>query len=478
MRDTDMAVIISDISPDDKRFEELELDITPHMQRLHNENLEESFKREDNQRLLPTSGKKALRLVFVCGMWITGFDVPCLSTIYLDRPMEGHTLMQTIARANRVYDQEKITGLIVDYVGSFDQLLKALTIYASSNVNAPQDVQVGDKSELIKRLDSALARIATVCQRYGIDIPLNLQNLEKARTLDERRTIILDTADALLVSEESKWSYLSEASEVSNLYKAILPDKQAGQYSPRVYLLQTVAEEIAAASDGADIQDVLFQARDLVADSIRLTGAVHESVAPPYLPDGHFDLSKIDYDALTKTMRQGHSNLKAEQLRSQLSQKLEQMVKQNPTRVDYQEALAQIVHRNNDNSAVNSLYPQELIDLTRKVHEEELRAKREDLSEEGLAIFDLIIRQGSELSAEDKEKVKATTRALLASLDRQNIGIDWQKKQETSGNVQDTIQRVLDGLPKVYDKATYEQQCLEVFQYALTHYEGKGKSLA
>ncbi|GER88044.1 DEAD/DEAH box helicase [Dictyobacter vulcani] len=478
MRDTDMAVIISDITPDDKRFDELGLDIAPHMRRLRNENLEEAFKREDNQRLLPNSGKKALRIAFVCGMWITGFDVPCLSTIYLDRPMEGHTLMQTIARANRVYDQEKITGLIIDYVGSFDQLLKALTIYAASDVNAPKDIQVGDKSELIKQLDSALSRTEILCQQHSIDIPLTLQRLDKARTLDERRAIIMDTADSLLVSEESKWSYLSDASEVSNLYKAILPDKQAGQYRPRVYLLQTVAEEIAAASNGTDIQDALVQARDLLADSIRLTGVVYEAATPTYLPLGHFDLSKIDYDALAKTMREGHCNLKSEQLRSQLVQKLEQMVKQNPTRVDYQEKLGQIVHRNNDNSAPNALYPQELIDFARTMHEEELRARREGLSEEGLAIFDLIIRQGPELSVEDKEKVKATTRALLAALDRENIGIDWQKKQETSGNVQDTIQRVLNDLPKIYEKSIYDQQCLEVFHYTLTHFDGTGKSLA
>ena len=98
------------------------LDITPHRQRMLTEDLDERFKDPDDP----------FRLVFVCAMWMTGFDVPSCSTIYLDRPMRNHTLMQTIARANRVFP-DKENGLIVDYVGVFRHLEAALAIYAAAH---------------------------------------------------------------------------------------------------------------------------------------------------------------------------------------------------------------------------------------------------------------------------------------------------------------------------------------------------------
>nr|MBA2677855.1 type I restriction endonuclease subunit R [Ktedonobacteraceae bacterium] len=215
MLETDMAVIISGVAPDDKRFDRYGLDPAPHIQRMEHEDLETAFKRQDNLCLLADSGQKALRIVFVCGMWITGFDVPCLSTIYLDRPMQGHTLMQAIARANRVYDREKIVGMIIDYVGSFNDLLKALAIYATSDAaTTAQDVQIGDKSELISQLESALHETDQFCTRHTINIPYALQALSAADTADERRTLILDIADRLLGSDDSKIGFLALASEV------------------------------------------------------------------------------------------------------------------------------------------------------------------------------------------------------------------------------------------------------------------------
>ena len=98
-----------------------------------------------------------LRIVFVCAMWITGFDVPSCSTIYLDKPMKNHTLMQTIARANRVW-RDKQNGLIVDYVGVFRNLQKALAIYgAAQDGGGPGDTPIHDKSELVRQLREAIS---------------------------------------------------------------------------------------------------------------------------------------------------------------------------------------------------------------------------------------------------------------------------------------------------------------------------------
>src|SRR5207249_6149400 len=117
MSETDMAVVVSQSQNEVEDMNEKGLDITPHRKRTVTEDLDLKFKDPDD----------SLRLVFVCAMWMTGFDVPTCSTIYLDKPMRNHTLMQTIARANRVF-RDKVNGLIVDYVGVFRSLQKALAI--------------------------------------------------------------------------------------------------------------------------------------------------------------------------------------------------------------------------------------------------------------------------------------------------------------------------------------------------------------
>jgi len=110
-----------------------------------------------------------LRLVFVCAMWMTGFDAPSVSTIYLDRPMRNHTLMQTIARANRVFP-EKDNGLIVDYIGVFRHLERALAIYGAANADAGVDSPIQDKTELLAALADAVVAVADLCERYDVDV--------------------------------------------------------------------------------------------------------------------------------------------------------------------------------------------------------------------------------------------------------------------------------------------------------------------
>src|ERR1700722_2946411 len=121
------------------------LDIEFHRKRFVNEDLETKFKKDGDP----------LRVVFLCAMWITGFDVPSCSTIYLDKPMKNHTLMQTIARANRVF-RDKQNGLIVDYVGVFRNLQKALAIYgAAQDGGIPGDTPIHDKSDLVRQVREA-----------------------------------------------------------------------------------------------------------------------------------------------------------------------------------------------------------------------------------------------------------------------------------------------------------------------------------
>src|SRR5258707_3361589 len=154
METTDMAVVGSQSQNEIDEFRQKGLDIITHRKRMLNEDLETKFK----------DANDPLRIVFVCAMWITGFDVPSLSTLYLDKPMRNHTLMQAIARANRVF-QDKVSGLIVDYVGVFRDLQKALAIYGSAAGGGVKagEMPVKDKSELVEALQKALAETDAYC---------------------------------------------------------------------------------------------------------------------------------------------------------------------------------------------------------------------------------------------------------------------------------------------------------------------------
>ena len=205
MDGTDMAVVVSQSQNEIADFRNKGLDIEPHRRRMVSESLDEKFKDSNDP----------FRLVFVCAMWMTGFDAPACSTIYLDKPMRNHTLMQTIARANRVF-REKVDGLIVDYVGVFRNLQKAFAIYGAPGAGG--DTPILDKEQLVERLREALAQASTFCVEVGVDIP----TVRDARGF-ERVKLIDDVADAVLVNDDAKRRFITLARTVDRLFKAILP---------------------------------------------------------------------------------------------------------------------------------------------------------------------------------------------------------------------------------------------------------------
>src|SRR5688572_18938433 len=210
---THMALIVSPGQNEVEQMKALGLDIVPHRQRMNAESLDERFK----------DAKDPLRLVFLCAMWLTGFDVPSCSTIYLDKPMRNHTLMQTIARANRVFPG-KHSGLIVDYAGVFRNLQEALAIYGSSQ-NGNGDSPVADKSELVDALRRAIDDAASFCRGYDVDI---LQIVAIPAGSDW--VLAVDQAvENLLRSDEVKREFLAHAALVNRLYSAILPDPAASE---------------------------------------------------------------------------------------------------------------------------------------------------------------------------------------------------------------------------------------------------------
>ncbi|MBW4638296.1 MAG: HsdR family type I site-specific deoxyribonuclease [Gloeocapsa sp. UFS-A4-WI-NPMV-4B04] len=254
MQETDMAVVMSQSQNEIEAFQKKKLDIAPHRKRIVNEDLDEKFKDENNP----------LRIVFVCAMWLTGFDVPSCSTIYLDKPMRNHTLMQTIARANRVFP-DKVNGLIVDYIGVFRDLQKALAIYGAASGGGVEagETPVQPKATLVEELRNASAETKTFCTERGI----NLSQIGSAQGF-ERIRYMSDAVEAILVNDESKQRYLALTRNVSKLYKAILPDPAASEFSAMQNLFNAIAERIYSLNPEVDISEVTEAVSELMDDSI------------------------------------------------------------------------------------------------------------------------------------------------------------------------------------------------------------------
>ena len=237
MRSTDMAVVVSQAQNEIADMAKAGLDIAKHRKRMVEEDLDSKFKDPDDP----------FRLVFVCAMWLTGFDSPSTSSVYLDKPMRNHLLMQTIARANRVFP-DKDNGLIVDYVGVFRNLERALAIYAADRTAASIDSPIRPKDDLIAELDAALAEVTEFCDANDID----LADMEAAQGFE---FVALQKAavEALLIDEQTRRRYVSLARQVRKTFKALLPDPEAMAVTHRVAVIRSIASKIESSTEAPDI---------------------------------------------------------------------------------------------------------------------------------------------------------------------------------------------------------------------------------
>jgi type I restriction enzyme R subunit len=462
MQETDMAVVVSQSQNEAEDFKKKGMDITRHRIRMVKEDLDTKFKDPDDP----------FRIVFVCAMWMTGFDVPACSTIYLDKPMRNHTLMQTIARANRVFG-DKLNGLIVDYVGVFRNLQKALAIYGSGSGGGIKEGEtpVLEKGVLVEQLKLAIAEATAFCTERGVDLA-KLQAVEGF----ERVKLLDDAVEAILVNDESKNKYLSLSGYVSILYKAILPDPRVNEFVETRKLFAVIAEKIRSLTPQPDITGILGDIEKLLDESIGVQGYVMpESARPGW--KRLVDLSKIDFEALKARFEQGRKRMEAEQLKGAIHNKLKLMIQLNKSRVDYLERFQKLIEEYNTGSANIEQFFQNLMSFAKELNAEEKRHISEQLSEEELAIFDLLTRPEIVLSSKEIKQVKKVAKELLETLKREKLVLDWRKRQQSRAAVRLTIEETLDHLPKIYIKDLYRTKCDTVYQHIYDSYYGSGRSI-
>ena len=458
MDDTDMAVVVSAGQNEIEQMKKRGLDIVPHRKRMNDEALDEKFKDPDNK----------LRLVFLCAMWLTGFDAPSCSTIYLDKPMRNHTLMQTIARANRVYPG-KHSGVIVDYANVFASLEKALAIYAQGRGG---DLPVRDKQALVDELRKAVRDATEYCKRQGAD----LERIENA-TVENfvRAQAVEDAANRLLAPETIKRDFMAHARLVDALFRAVKPDPVAVEFAVRCGSLKALADFIRNCTEPADISQVMLGIQQLLDDSI---GAEPFKIKQGEAAYPTIDLSKIDFAALAKRFdKKKPTSTDLERLKAAVKAQLERMVRLNRTRADYLEKFEALIEAYNSGSRNIEEVFKALLTLTQTLTEEQERHVRENLSEEELTVFDILTRPGPELSAEERAEVKKVAHQLLERLNAVLV-LGWRQKTQARAKVKIAIEDTLDdGLPRAYTKELYNAKCNVLFEHVYESYFGDGGSV-
>ncbi len=472
MRETDMAVVISQSQNEIDDMRRKGLDIRPHRARMQREDLDTKFKDPDDP----------FRIVFVCAMWMTGFDVPSCSTIYLDKPMRNHTLMQTIARANRVF-REKVNGLIVDYIGVFRDLQRALAIYGSASGGGVRqgEMPVETKASLVKELEKAIREAKEFLSGRGVDLDAlhQAEGFDRIRLLDLAVGAIApleDAADALLVNDQVKRQYLLLSGGVDRLFGAILPDPAANRFSMDRKAILVIAEKIRSLVPLADITGVMGQVEELLDESI--VPAPEGYIIREPVSGGHYlDLSEIDFETLKQQFENGRKHIEVEKLRGQIHSKLRRMLRFNRSRMDYYEKFQDLIAEYNAGATNVDAFFAQLVSFVRELSQEEQRGIAEQLNEEELALFDLLTRPEIDLSRKEKDQVKAVARELLDTLKAEQLVLDWRKRQQTRAAVQVTIEQILDKLPKSYTPEAYRQKCQQVYQHIYDSYYGSGRSI-
>lgn len=456
---TDMAVVVSSAQNEAAELAKKGLDILPHRKRMKAEKLDEKFKSKEDP----------LRLVFVCSMWITGFDAPSIATVYLDKPMRNHTLMQTIARANRKL-QGKEAGLIVDYFGVFRNLQQALAIYGQPTGGG--DAPIQDKAELIAALTERAEEMRRYCRDAGADLDAALTAQPGSM---QRIEAYGEIYDAVVSPEATRSGFLRGSSDLLRVYKAVLPDERAAPFAPMASLLSALVKRLRAEAGRPDVSEVMAKIEAVLDETIsaedyRLKGQGDQPL---------LDLSQVDFDVLRERFANGRKRTEAERLRAVLERTVHQLARMNRSRMDLVRKLEALIERYNSGSQNVESWFEDLIKFSEELKAEETRALREGLTEEELAIFDLLTSPEPELTDKERDQVKAVAKDLLAKLKAGKLVIDWWKRQQTRSAVRSLINRTLGkDLPEApYTDEIYDEKCEMAYTHIYENYGGAGRSV-
>ena len=455
MQETEMAVVVSQEQNEIQTFQKWGLDILSHRQKMEKRELDKEFKDKDNK----------LRVVFVCAMWLTGFDVKTLSCLYIDKPMKAHTLMQTIARANRVAEG-KTNGLIIDYIGIVKALRQALADYTANPDGGDRgnDPTI-DKKELIKHVHEAIAAAVTFLKEHDFEIKhlIDADNFQKLALLKEAANAMCETA-------EVRKTFCTYATTLLKLWKYLDREDITQEIKLHKDAIEAIYKELQKKRKHADITDLSVAINRIVNEHLE----TESSMVAETETSRRFDISGINFDLLRHEFaRSREKNLILKDIQDLLQERISQMLAQNPSRINFYEKYQEIIREYNQEQNRVSIEQtfEELMQLSQHLTEEEKRYVREGFeNDEQLSMYDVLMKEN--LSKEDIKKLKKVAVDLLAKiksmLDEMSNPFDNPTAKAT---IVVTIRNILwSDLPESYSDESINYYKDAVYDYVSQRY--------
>ncbi|MYL35561.1 HsdR family type I site-specific deoxyribonuclease [Pontibacillus yanchengensis] len=473
LKETEMAVVVSEEQGEVQKFKKWDLDIIPHREKMKN-----GYETSDGRRIdLDTAFKNQdhpLRVAIVCAMWLTGFDVPSLSTLYLDKPLRAHTLMQTIARANRV-NEGKNNGLIVDYCGILKNLREALATFATGQEgNNDGNDPVKPDEELLEDLKETIEATKTylLTRGFSLDSMLDKKGFELIASINKAK-------EAINENEETRKRYEIFARQVFKKFKACINIKEVNKFRPDYNNIDIIYKKLQDDKEKADISEVLREMHAIVDE------AIETSVIDEKEDSRLYDISNIDFERLKEEFKKSPAkNTTVHNLNEVVEKRLSQMIKKNPLRVDYYQKYQKIIEEYNkekDRTTIEETFEQ-ILRFVKNLDEEEKRGVREGLNEEKLALYDLLI-SGKKLSKKEREKIKEVGKELLEALKSEKLNMsNWREKESTKADIKTFIYNYLydenTGLPiEQYTPEDVEFKANIVFEHIFNQYSSSTENV-
>jgi type I restriction enzyme R subunit len=469
MEETVKAVVVSEEQGEVEKFRKWDLDIQPHRKivrdgfEVHGAeriDVETAFKDDDHP----------FRVAIVCAMWLTGFDVPSLSTLYLDKPMKAHTLMQAISRPNTKH-KDKVNGLVVDYCNILKSFREALATYAG---------QSGDGGKIVKEVDPVKPQeelLEDLKESLGLVMSLlsddeNLIKKIMETTGFERNRAILDAKEEINTSDSTRKRFEITAREFFRKYKACLTVKGVNEYRTPHDAIKIVYNSLDEDKKAADISHIIRELHKVVSKSIQPEYESDHEDAKPY------DISGINFERLKQEFQKAPGKKTIVQnLRDAIEKRLERMIRENPTRINFQSHYEEMIEKYNkekDRLVIEQTF-EELLSFVNSLDEEEQRNVREGLDVETQTLFDLLKKEP--LAPKEIKKLKEVAQELLTALKAEKLKENWREKSATRDSVKTAIYDFLysdeTGLPESYAEDEIEEKANVIFQHIFQFYPTK-----
>ena len=460
MDSTIIEIVISEAQNEPRDFQKWGFNIIPHRVVMKT-----GFETPGGKRVTVEDAFKdpqhSFRIAIVCAMWLTGFDVECLATLYIDKPMKAHNLMQAIARANRVFPG-KDCGLIVDYNGMLKSLREALAQYALGDED--DGAGGGDIVAPIEELVAALLQAIEAAEKHLLGLGFAATRLHGATGFD-RIEALRDAVDALYTSDEVRRRFEIVARQVFIRFKALLMEPSALAYAERHDNIEAIYKKLQDRRDTAEVTEVLKELHCIVNEAIRAAAPGGDHAGGLTVDLSQIDFEKLRNEFATKVRRK-HAAL--QDIRDVVEKKLAQMLTRNPLRMDYNKKYQEIIadyNREKDRTTVEATFAQ-LVALAATLDAEQRRAADEGLSEDELALFDLLFKDS--ISKKDRERLKQASQGLLSSLRGLLAPMPgWLQNATTQAEVRVFIlDRLYESLPRPpFTDTETEEIASQVYDY-------------